>query len=232
MHLNFVSGTSHISFLNEKWDRDVCGYASEADTRDATPLASSGSIPTRAAVRPHATAHVWHARKCATRESNQSSRQHLWRLFEFCSVLDVRKFGRCPTVERASCTGLGGGTRPGISVPFLPNGLVRVRILVHGDDVLIVGRQGGTGACVWVFCRQRARQAKVVTLWPGPSHTQAVSFWRRPLSLRTWENRDGQWVCSDLIVRLHAHSTPAEYRFKARPTDGTSLLNTKLQMTP
>ena len=36
MHLNFVSGTSHISFLKEKWDRDVCGYASEADTRAKT----------------------------------------------------------------------------------------------------------------------------------------------------------------------------------------------------
>ena len=52
--------------------------------RDATQLASNGSIKTRAPLSSHAIVHVWYARKCATRESNKFSRQHhLWRLCEF-----------------------------------------------------------------------------------------------------------------------------------------------------
>ena len=60
--------------------------------RDATQLASNGSIQTRAPLKSHAIVHVWHARTCATRESNKFSRQHhLWRLCEFWFVVHARK---------------------------------------------------------------------------------------------------------------------------------------------
>ena len=52
--------------------------------RAATQLASNGSTPTRAPLSSHLIVHVWYARKCATMESNNFSRQHhLWRLCEF-----------------------------------------------------------------------------------------------------------------------------------------------------
>ena len=60
--------------------------------RDAIHSASNRSIPTRAALEPHATAHVRCVWKCATRESNQFSQQHhSWRPSEICSVSRVRK---------------------------------------------------------------------------------------------------------------------------------------------
>ena len=39
--------------------------------QDATLLASSGSIPTNVAPKPHVTPRVWCVRKCATKESNE-----------------------------------------------------------------------------------------------------------------------------------------------------------------
>ena len=60
--------------------------------QDATQLASSGLIPTKAATKPHVTARVWCVRSCATKRFNRSSRQHLhWILYESYSVLRVRK---------------------------------------------------------------------------------------------------------------------------------------------
>ena len=46
--------------------REVHEYATETEARDATQLASSGSIPTNAAPKPHVTAHVWSVQRCAT----------------------------------------------------------------------------------------------------------------------------------------------------------------------
>ena len=58
--------------------------------RDATQLASIGSISTELALTLRATAHVWCVRMWATRESNPSS-HHTWKRCEFCFVLRVRE---------------------------------------------------------------------------------------------------------------------------------------------
>ena len=60
--------------------------------QDATQLASSESIPTKEAPKPHVTVRVWCVRRCAIKGSNRSSRQHLrWKLCESYSVSRVRK---------------------------------------------------------------------------------------------------------------------------------------------
>ena len=60
--------------------------------QDANQLASSGSIPTKVPPKPHVTVRVWCVRRCAIKESNRSSRQHLrWKLCESYSVLRVGK---------------------------------------------------------------------------------------------------------------------------------------------
>ena len=56
--------------------------------QDATQLAS---IPRKVAPKHRLTACVWCVRKCATKRSNRSFRQHLrWKLYESCAVLRVR----------------------------------------------------------------------------------------------------------------------------------------------
>ena len=62
--------------------------------RDAINSASNRSIPTRAALEPDATAHVWCVWKCATRESNQFSQQH-HSLEAQRDLLSVCVSGRC-----------------------------------------------------------------------------------------------------------------------------------------
>ena len=60
--------------------------------QDANQLASSGSIPTEVAPKPHVTVRVWCVRTCALKGSDRSSRQHLrWKLCEPYSTLRVRK---------------------------------------------------------------------------------------------------------------------------------------------
>ena len=92
-----------------------------------------------------------------------------------CRTLDAA------TVERALCTGLRRRrilTRPGIPVPLLPQGLTD---LVHGDNCLIVGREHALDLLQAVY-----ELSKVVTLGPGPSHSQAVTFLGRTQTLRKW----------------------------------------------
>ena len=48
--------------------------------RDETQLASNGSVPTKVAPKLHVTVHVWCARRCATKGSSRSSRQHTLRV--------------------------------------------------------------------------------------------------------------------------------------------------------
>ena len=60
--------------------------------RDATQLASSGSIPTKVAPKPHATAPVWCVRRYATMSrTDLLSNTAFWKLCEFYSVLRVRQ---------------------------------------------------------------------------------------------------------------------------------------------
>ena len=60
--------------------------------QDATQLASSGSIATKEASKPHVTVRVWYVRRFTIKESSRSSRQDFrWKLCESYSVLRVRK---------------------------------------------------------------------------------------------------------------------------------------------
>ena len=55
--------------------------------RDATQLASSGSVPTEVPPKPHVTALVWCVRRCTIKGSNRSSQQRRpWKLREFLCV--------------------------------------------------------------------------------------------------------------------------------------------------
>ena len=74
---------------------EVYEYSTRAEARSRTgrnPLASSGSIPTKEAPKPHVTVPVWCVRRCAMKGSNRSSRQHFfWKLYESYSLLHVMK---------------------------------------------------------------------------------------------------------------------------------------------
>ena len=59
--------------------------------RDATKLASSGSIPTKVAPKPHATAPVWCVRRCAMKGSIFSATPPLEAQRVSLCVLCVRK---------------------------------------------------------------------------------------------------------------------------------------------
>ena len=53
--------------------------------RDATQLASSGSIPAMVAPKSHVTARVWCVWRCAIKASNRSFHEHHpWKVYEFC----------------------------------------------------------------------------------------------------------------------------------------------------
>ena len=82
------------------------------------------------------------------------------------------------TVERALCTGLRRErilTRSGIPCHCAD--------LVHGDDCFIVGRQKGREHA-FSLLQAVYELSKVVTLGPGPSHSQAVTFLGRTQTLR------------------------------------------------
>ena len=92
---------------------------------------------------------------------------------------DVRNFGRCSTVETALCTGL---RRRGIShKAWHPRSIAQD--LAHGDDCFIVGRQKGREHALDLLQAVYVL-SKVVTLRPGPSHSQAVTFLGRTQTLR------------------------------------------------
>ena len=89
------------------------------------------------------------------------------------------------TVERALCTGLRMRrilTGPGIPVPLLPQ---EPADLENGDDCFIVGRQKGREHA-WDLLQAVYELSKVVTLGPGPSLSQAVTFLGRTQTLRKW----------------------------------------------
>ena len=70
-------------------DMEVYEYSTEAEARAGT---RRNPIPTKEVSKPHVTVRVWCVRRCVTKGSNRSSRQHLrWKLCESCSVLRARK---------------------------------------------------------------------------------------------------------------------------------------------
>ena len=71
------------------WDMEVYEYFTEAEARARTGRKPVGL---KWIDKPHVTVRVWRVRRCAIKEPNRSSQQHLrWKLCEFYSVLLVRK---------------------------------------------------------------------------------------------------------------------------------------------
>ena len=77
------------------WDMEMYECSTEAELKARTgrnPVGLKWIDTNKAVPKPDVTGRVWCVRKCATKGSNRSSRQHhRWKLYEFCSVLLVRK---------------------------------------------------------------------------------------------------------------------------------------------
>ena len=73
----------------------------------------------------------------------------------------------------------GGGFSQGLASPL------HRADLAHGDDCFIVGRQEGREFALDLL-QAVYELSKVVTLGPGPSHSQAVTFLGRTQTLRKW----------------------------------------------
>ena len=77
------------------WDGEVYEYATEAEARARTGPNPDGRkwIDTnKGSAEAPRYARVWCGRRYATKETNRSSQQRRpWKLYEFCSVLRVRK---------------------------------------------------------------------------------------------------------------------------------------------
>ena len=108
--------------------------------RDANQLAFNGSIPTKVAPKPHVTVRVWCVRRCAIKESNQSSPQHLRsKLCESHSVLRVKKTFR-------------------VEDPFLVSNADVSRAHFYADAVRDVYVRNAQGArCMWKTTKDDVR---------------------------------------------------------------------------
>ena len=73
----------------------------------------------------------------------------------------------------------GGGFSRGLASPC------HCADLAQGDDCFIVGRQKGREHALDLL-QAVYEWSKVVTLGPGPSHSQAVTFLERTQTLRKW----------------------------------------------
>ena len=79
-----------------------------------------------------------------------------------------------------------GGSSRGVASPchFFHKGL-QTHILVHGDDLFIVGRREGRKHALSLL-RSAYKQTTVVTLGPESSQSRTASFLGRTLTLRQW----------------------------------------------
>ena len=101
----------------------------------------------------------------------------------FCGKLRKTMYGTLDAAQRwrEHCVQVfeGGGFSQGLASPL------HRADLAHGDNCLIVGRQKGREHALDLL-QAVYELSKVVTLGPGPSHSQAVTFLGRTQTLRKW----------------------------------------------